>query len=363
MADTSMESAEKAGFPALARRFLVAAAVLWTSFLPFQTRAQTQDPGNSSVSTSIHVTSEALAAQPVGANWLSYNGDYTGRRFSSLEQITPRNVGQLRVQWVFHVSNSNSMEVTPVVFEGLMFATSANDAFALDAQTGRLIWHYSRPITEGLIDDASQHHNRGVGILGSRLYMETDNAHLLCLDARSGHLLWDVAYAEGNKNYGATTASADLWPPTTQKLENKFGVFGPFPGPASLAPRAGPANFTSAAAALRGCRAPTIQNSIRSIGAPAILLLISMAARGRETICTPTASLPWTPIRENSNGIFNLRRTTFSTTTRRKLRCLSMRSTKASPGSYSCKQIATVISTSWTAPTGNFSPLFLLWKN
>src|SRR5256885_691491 len=147
MADTPMESAEKAGFPALARRFLVAAAVLWTSFLPFQTRAQTQDPGNS-VSTSILVTSEALAAQPVGANWLSYNGDYTGRRFSGLEQITPRNVGQLRAQWVFHVSNSNSMEVTPVVFDGLMFVTSANEPFALDAQTGRLIWHYSRPRSE-----------------------------------------------------------------------------------------------------------------------------------------------------------------------------------------------------------------------
>ena len=201
-----MESVERVGFPALVRRFLVTAAMLCAGFLQLQTRAQTQDAGNGSISTSIRVTSEALAAQPVGANWLSYNGDYTGRRFSSLEQITPKNVEQLRAQWVFHVSNSNSMEVTPVVFDGLMFVTSANDAFALDAQTGRLIWHYSRPITEGLIDDASQHHNRGVGILGSHLYMETDNAHLLCLDARSGHLLWDVPYAEGNKNYGATSA-------------------------------------------------------------------------------------------------------------------------------------------------------------
>jgi alcohol dehydrogenase (cytochrome c) len=206
MADTFMEPVAKAGFSRLMRGLLVAAAVLWASILPLQTRAQAQDEGSGSVSTSIHVTSEALAAQPVGANWLSYNGDYTGRRFSSLEQITPKNVEQLRAQWVFHVSNSDSMEVTPVVFDGLMFATSANDAFALDAQTGRLIWHYSRPITEGLIDDASQHHNRGVGILGSHLYMETDNAHLLCLDARSGHLLWDVPYAEGNKNYGATSA-------------------------------------------------------------------------------------------------------------------------------------------------------------
>ena len=206
MANTFMEPVEKAGFPALIRRLLATTVALLASFLALQTRAQTQDAENSSVSTSIHVTSEALAAQPVGANWLSYNGDYTGRRFSNLEQITPKNVEQLRAQWVFHVSNSNSMEVTPVVFDGIMFITSANDAFALDAQTGRLIWHYSRPITEGLIDDASQHHNRGVGILGSHLYMETDNAHLLCLDARSGHLLWDVPYAEGNKNYGATSA-------------------------------------------------------------------------------------------------------------------------------------------------------------
>jgi alcohol dehydrogenase (cytochrome c) len=36
--------------------------------------------------------------------------------------------------------------------------------------------------------------------------MNTDNAHLLCLDIRSGHLVWDVPYADWNKNYGATSA-------------------------------------------------------------------------------------------------------------------------------------------------------------
>jgi alcohol dehydrogenase (cytochrome c) len=168
--------------------------------------AHPQEAASVSVSTSIQVSAEALTAQPAGANWLSYNGDYTGRRFSGLDQIQAKNVDQLRAQWVFHAPNSNSLEVTPVVFDGLMFVTSANDAYALDAQTGRVIWQYSRPVTEGLIDDAAQHHNRGVGILGSRIYLETDNAHLLCLDGRSGHLLWDVPYAEGNKNYGATSA-------------------------------------------------------------------------------------------------------------------------------------------------------------
>jgi alcohol dehydrogenase (cytochrome c) len=152
-------------------------------------------------SASIDVRAEDLLSQPPAANWVSYNGDYTGRRFSNLAEITPENVANLRAQWIFHLRDTTGLEVTPVAVNGILFVTSANDAFALDARTGRSIWHYSRPITEGLIDDASQHHNRGVAVWHTRVFLETDNAHLLCLDARSGHLLWDVPYAEGNKNY------------------------------------------------------------------------------------------------------------------------------------------------------------------
>ena len=159
-----------------------------------------------SLTTTIDVLPAQLLSRPSATNWLSYNGDYTGRRYSALREVHAGNVAQLRAQWVFHASSSSNLEVTPVVVDGIMFVTAANDAFALDAQTGRTLWHYSRPVTEGLIDDASQHHNRGVGIWRSRIYMETDNAHLLCLDARSGHLLWDVAYTDGNPNYGATSA-------------------------------------------------------------------------------------------------------------------------------------------------------------
>jgi alcohol dehydrogenase (cytochrome c) len=98
------------------------------------------------------------------------------------------------------------LQVTPVVVNGVMFITGSNDAYALNAQSGTLLWHHARGVTSGLIDDASSHINRGVAILGTRLYMETDNAHLLCLEARSGSLVWDVAYATGNRNYGATSA-------------------------------------------------------------------------------------------------------------------------------------------------------------
>jgi alcohol dehydrogenase (cytochrome c) len=144
-----------------------------------------QAPADAPVAATLDVSRVDLLVSPVAANWPSYNGDYTGRRYSALNQITRANVEQLRAQWVFHAPNSDILEVTPVVVNGIMFITAANDAYAVDARTGRTIWHYSRPITEGLIDDASRHLNRGVGIWGSRVYMNTDNAHLLCLDARS----------------------------------------------------------------------------------------------------------------------------------------------------------------------------------
>ena len=98
----------------------------------------------------IDVRPEHLLAAPTAENWTSYNGDYTGRRFTALSQITADNVAQLRAQWVFHVRESTGLENTPTVVDGVMFVSSGNDAYALDARTGRIIWHYARPITEGL---------------------------------------------------------------------------------------------------------------------------------------------------------------------------------------------------------------------
>lgn len=186
----------------LARRLASCLILLAMVCLPGRGGARSIDSG---LTVDVNVPPSALLVTPAGADWPSYNGDYTGRRFSSLTQITPANVPSLQAQWVFHSSNSNSMEVTPVVYRGVMYVTSGNDAFALDARTGRIIWHHARPLSSGLIDDASAHHNRGVAIWHARVYMETDNAHLLCLDTRSGNLLWDVAYADTRLNYGATS--------------------------------------------------------------------------------------------------------------------------------------------------------------
>ena len=154
----------------------------------------------------MNVTQNDLLRRPPAGDWVSYNGDYSGARFTSMRQITPQNATRLAAQWVFHAPAVSPLEVTPVVVAGIMFVTSANDAYALDAKTGKMLWHHAGALTQGLVDDAGRHHNRGVAILGARVYMETDNAHLLCLDARSGSLIWDIPYASGNRNYGATSA-------------------------------------------------------------------------------------------------------------------------------------------------------------
>lgn len=181
------------------------ALILWLGLasLGLSTSAQQTDKMQTTASD---VSAEDLLKQPVGANWTSYNGDYTGRRYSSLREINSQTITQLRAAWVFHPQNSRRLEATPLVVRGVMYVTSANDVVALDARTGRQVWHYQRPVSSGLLDDAAAHKNRGVAVWQHFVYSETDDAHLLCLDARSGNLRWDVEYADKVKHYGATSA-------------------------------------------------------------------------------------------------------------------------------------------------------------
>jgi alcohol dehydrogenase (cytochrome c) len=184
------------------KTFALALLVAWTVMGAPSAGQQ----GESPVTAVTNVNPEDLLAHAAGDNWTSYNGDYTGRRYSTLHEITAANVHELRAAWVFHPGNSQRLETTPVVINAVMYVTSANDAFALDARTGRRLWHYQRPISSGLLDDAAAHKNRGVAVWQNFVYMETDDAHLLCLDARSGNLLWDVTYADKARHYGATSA-------------------------------------------------------------------------------------------------------------------------------------------------------------
>jgi len=140
------------------------------------------------------------------ADWPSYNGETKGYRYSALAQISKSNVSRLAPRWMFGLPNTSPLQVTPVVVDGVMYVTSANQCYALDAGTGREIWHYSRPRTRNLIGNAAGGINRGVGVAGDRVFMVTDHAHIIALNRMTGALLWETEMADWRQNYNATVA-------------------------------------------------------------------------------------------------------------------------------------------------------------
>jgi alcohol dehydrogenase (cytochrome c) len=135
--------------------------------------------------------------------WPTYNGDPGGNRYTTLTQIDKETVDRLAPAWIFSVPDAAQLQVTPVVVDGIMYVTNVNECYALDAGSGRRIWHYRRPRTKGV---AGGWANRGVAVHGDRLFMVTDHAHLIALNRLTGELLWDTEMDDWRKNYGASSA-------------------------------------------------------------------------------------------------------------------------------------------------------------
>ncbi len=144
------------------------------------------------------------------ARWLTFSGDYSGRRHSPLTQITPDNAHRLSAQWTFQTGTTTrgrGFETTPLVWDGVLYVTGSNNlAWALDARTGRPFWTYRRDLPDDLTYGASAPVNRGFGMLGDRLFMVTLDAHLLSLDRLTGSVLWEIALADYRIGYSATMA-------------------------------------------------------------------------------------------------------------------------------------------------------------
>jgi PQQ-dependent dehydrogenase (methanol/ethanol family) len=159
---------------------------------------------------------------PRPGDWLTYNGSLSGNRYSELSQINTSNVKQLRLKWAFTVPlwkqflpdtpyfhlnmQYFGLEVVPLVADGIMYATGPQQAYALDALTGQEIWAYSRPRTSGVVGDASLGTNRGVAILGDKVFRVTDDAHLIALNRTTGELVWEVVMPDEPMQYGSTVA-------------------------------------------------------------------------------------------------------------------------------------------------------------
>jgi len=139
-------------------------------------------------------------------NWLMYSGDYAGHRYSALEQITIGNASGLVPKWAYQTMAGGKFETTPLVADGVLYGTGQDDrAYALDARSGRPIWQYQRALPAD-IRPCCGRVNRGLAILGDKVFLGTLDAHVIALDAKIGNVVWDVTSVDYRGGYSFTLA-------------------------------------------------------------------------------------------------------------------------------------------------------------
>jgi PQQ-dependent dehydrogenase (methanol/ethanol family) len=177
------------------------------------TAAQSQEiqggaaPTGNPVPKSVSVSQGQLdAASGDGKNFLHSNMNYAQTRYYPASQINSKNVAKLKPKFIFQTEVLESMETAPIVVDGIMYlTTSYNHVYAVDAATGKEFWHYKHkmgPVTTYCCGP----NNRGVAIMGDKLFMGTLDARLVSLDAKTGKVLWQTQIADPELGYSETMA-------------------------------------------------------------------------------------------------------------------------------------------------------------
>ena len=267
----------------------------------------------------IDVHSEDLLVQPPASEL-----DFLQRRLFRPALQRPfrnqsGNLAGLRAEWVFHARNSSRLEVTPLVVNGMMFVTAANDAFALDARTGRVVWHHAWPISEGLIDDASQPHQpRSWSLARSRLHGDrqcssplpgcalgqSDLGRRLCRLEQELRRNQRSAGSERQSSWweppAVMTACGVLLPPTMRLTGKLAWRFWTIPGPGEFGSESWPGKLYlhgGGTTWMPGTYDPATQHNL--LGNEQSCAGLRGRRASRATISTPIACWRWIPTLEN----------------------------------------------------------------
>jgi acido-empty-quinoprotein group A len=149
-----------------------------------------------------------IGKPPIGA-WTTFNGDFSGQRYSTLNQIRPRNLHRLAFQWVYRITSVGAqrgapvpvIKCTPLLVDGMLYITLPDHLWALDARTGKELWHYDWIDHGGHLVG-----QRGVGIWKKTVFFQTPDDWLIALDANTGRELWRRHYADAREQYFSTSA-------------------------------------------------------------------------------------------------------------------------------------------------------------
>ena len=161
-----------------------------------------------------------LLAQIPTDSWPTYHGDYSGRRYSTLKQVSTANVKNLTLAWIYRLNTSRAgaivggegsdtpppgtppaVKSTPLMINGTLYFSAPDHVWALDARSGREIWHYAWKTRGG--DHIG---NRGVGILDKWLYFLTPDNYFVSLDVATGKERWHHEVANMKREYFSTNA-------------------------------------------------------------------------------------------------------------------------------------------------------------
>jgi alcohol dehydrogenase (cytochrome c) len=138
---------------------------------------------------------------PPPDSWLNFHGGYSGQRHTSLADITPDNVGALQQVWRFQTGQNQAIKSSPLLVNGVLYVTTPDNIWAVDARTAKEIWHYQYPP-----NDAFHIGHRGAAVYRNSIYLTTPDCHLIALNAKDGKVKWNVVIADSRKGYWSTNA-------------------------------------------------------------------------------------------------------------------------------------------------------------
>jgi alcohol dehydrogenase (cytochrome c) len=143
----------------------------------------------------------AALLKPSTDSWPTYHGDYSGRRHSRLTQVTPENVGRLTLAWSFQTGQTQQIKASPILVDGVIYITTPDNMWALDARSAKQLWRYTYPTNQGFHIG-----HRGAAIYKGSVFLTTPDAHLVALDAKTGKVKWNVEVADAKRGFWSTNA-------------------------------------------------------------------------------------------------------------------------------------------------------------
>ena len=169
-----------------------------------QTPAPAERPIPEQLETFVPVTDEMLR-QPKPENWINFRNGYNLWGYSSLDQIDDNNVSELRLVWS-RAMQHGYQEVEPIVYDGVMFLANVEDIVqALDATTGDLLWEYRRNLPDNIANvTGTRYRYRNVSIYDDKIFLATNDAFLVALDAKTGAVVWETQRADYRERVAQT---------------------------------------------------------------------------------------------------------------------------------------------------------------